>query len=71
VYGQYFVNIFRISLLLVIAMDYGIPTMNVFHSRLGELLFLAYFGTVYFSVLRYAERRRREIEEIGAFPEEG
>ncbi len=51
--GDLFVNVIRVSILVAIAIDYGMSMMQVFHSNLGNLLFLVYVSLFYWCTLKF------------------
>ena len=56
---QFFVNVLRLVILMVIAMEFNINVMETFHSGLGDLLFVAFFGAVYAGVVWWSGRKSK------------
>ena len=50
--GDLFINVLRVAILVAIAIDYGMSMMEVFHSNLGNLLFLTYVILFYWLVIK-------------------
>lgn len=59
--GQYYVNIIRLIMLIIIAENFGLEIMDIFHSGLGDFLFVIYFGIVYYIVLRSEEKQNKTV----------
>ena len=53
--GDLFINVIRVSILVAIAIDYGMPIMEMFHSHLGDLLFLIYVSLFYSIIIKILE----------------
>lgn len=51
--GMLFVNVLRISILIIIAIEYGTSLMEVFHSHLGDILFIVYTFIFWLLALKY------------------
>ncbi len=58
--GDLFINVLRVAILVAIAIDYGMSMMELFHSNLGDLLFLAYVILFYWAVIKYVVGRESE-----------
>ncbi|EDY35502.1 hypothetical protein ABOONEI_785 [Aciduliprofundum boonei T469] len=50
--GDLFVNVIRVTILVAIAIDYGMSIMQLFHSNLGNILFLIYVFLFYWMVIK-------------------
>ena len=50
--GDLFINVIRVAVLIAIAIDYGTSIMEVFHSNLGNILFLIYVFLFYWCVIK-------------------
>ena len=50
--GDLFVNVIRVAILVAIAIDYGMSIMQLFHSNLGNILFLIYVFLFYWMVIK-------------------
>ena len=66
--GDLFVNVIRVVILIIIAINYGMSMMQVFHSNLGNLLFLTYVFLFYWCVVKcfVKEGKNNAAEEIHA-----
>jgi len=51
--GDLFVNVIRVAILVAIAINYGMSMMELFHSHLGDLLFLLYVILFYWLVIKW------------------
>ena len=65
--GDLFVNVIRVTILIIIAIDYGMSMLEVFHSNLGNLLFLTYVFLFYWCVIKcfVKEDNKHAVKEIG------
>ncbi len=54
--GDLFINVIRVAILVAIAIDYGMSMMEVFHSNLGNILFLIYVVLFYFAAVKFFVR---------------
>ena len=62
--GDLFVNVIRVTILVVIAIDYGMSMMQTFHSNLGDLLFLVYVFLFYWCVIKcFVKEDKRDAEK--------
>ncbi len=64
--GDLFINVIRVAILVAIAIDYGMSMMQLFHSNLGNILFLIYVFLFYWCVLKCVVKEVKHGKECNA-----